>query len=167
MYRRFIQDALQPLQACSTNLGKRLVRSAKLHLVDSGMSAHLRGETDADQLARSASLGPLLEAFTAQELRKQLGWSRTAARPYHFRTAAGREVDIVLETPAQRIAGVEVKAAASVGARDFDGLKALADAAGRKFVRGVVLYLGENDVAFGERLRAVPLPRLWEPGRAQ
>ncbi|MBM5810492.1 MAG: ATP-binding protein [Gammaproteobacteria bacterium] len=154
--------ALQPLPAWSANLGKRLVRAAKLHLVDPGLTAHLRGEADADALARSASLGPLLESFVVQELRKQLGWSRTAASLYHFRTAAGREVDIVLEGPAQRIAGVEVKAAASVGPRDFDGLRALAEAAGRKFVRGVVLYLGESDVAFGESLRAVPLPALWE-----
>lgn len=115
-------------------------------------------------LERSNALGPLLETFVVQELRKQAGWSRVAARLYHYRTAAGREVDIVLEGPARQVAGVEVKASASVGAGDFVGLKSLAEAAGKNFVRGVVLYLGENDVAFGERLRAVPLPALWEPG---
>lgn len=153
---------LQPLPAWSTNLGKRLVRSAKIHLVDSGVTAHLRGETDAEALARSATLGPLLETFVVQELRRQLGWSRTSAGLYHFRTAAGREVDAVLEGPGQQIAGVEVKASASVAARDFDGLRALAEAAGKKFVRGVVLYLGEHDLAFSDTLRAVPLSALWE-----
>lgn len=152
---------LQPLPAWSTNLGKRLVRSAKIHLVDTGITAHLRGEPGAEALARSPELGALLESFAVQELRKQLGWSRVAANLFHFRTAAGREVDIVLEGPARQVAAIEVKSSASVGPRDFDGLKALAEAAGSKFVRGVVLYLGENDLPFGERLRAVPLPALW------
>jgi hypothetical protein len=153
---------LQPLPAWSANLGKRLVRSAKIHLVDSGVAAHLRGETDAAALSRSVSLGPLLETFVVAELRRQTGWSRRSTRLYHFRTASGREVDVVLEGPAQEVAGVEVKASASVGARDFDGLRALAEAAGENFVRGVVLYLGEHDLAFGDDLRAVPLSALWE-----
>jgi hypothetical protein len=152
---------LQPLPAWSTNLGKRLVKSPKIHLLDSGLTAHLRGETDAGALARSTALGPLLETFVVQEVRKQLGWSRTSARPYHFRTAAGREVDLVLEGPAQNVAGIEVKAAAGVDARDFDGLRALAEAAGRKFTSGTVLYLGEHALPFGDKLRAVPIAALW------
>lgn len=71
---------LQPLPAWSANLGKRLVSSAKIHLVDSGVTAHLRGETDAEALARSATLGPLLETFVVQELRRQMGWSRMRAK---------------------------------------------------------------------------------------
>ena len=154
---------LQPLPAWSTNLGKRLVKSPKIHLLDSGLTAHLRGETDAGALARSAALGPLLETFVVQEVRKQLGWSRTSARAYHFRTAAGREVDLVLEGPAQYVAGIEVKAAAGVDARDFDGLRALAEAAGRKFAGGTLLYLGEHALPFGEKLWAVPIAALWSP----
>lgn len=153
---------LQPLPAWSTNLGKRLVRSPKIHLVDSGVTAHLRGDADPEALARSPGLGPLLETFVVQELRKQLGWSGASASLHHFRTAAGREVDVVLEGPARQVAGIEVKASAKVGPRDFEGLKALAEAAGAQFTRGIVLYLGENDLAFGEGLRAVPLPALWE-----
>jgi hypothetical protein len=47
-------------------------------------------------------------------------------------------VDVVIEGPGGEVVGVEVKASASVGAREFDGLKAFAEVAGRKFVRGVV-----------------------------
>lgn len=153
---------LQPLPAWSANLGKRLVRAAKIHLVDSGVTAHLRGETDPEALSRSASLGALLETFVVQELRRQSGWSRLDTRLYHFRTATGREADIVIEGPGGEIVGIEVKASASIGVREFDGLRALAETAGRKFVRGVVLYLGEQDLPFGESLRAVPLAALWE-----
>lgn len=152
---------LQPLPAWSSNLGKRFVKSSKVHLVDTGLAAHLRGDTDPGQLAGSPALGSLLESFVVQEIRKQLTWSRTAAKTYHFRTASGREVDIVLETPGGKVAGMEVKAAATVGKSDFTGLEALAEVAGRKFVRGVVLYLGDSVLPFGKDMWAVPISELW------
>jgi predicted AAA+ superfamily ATPase len=152
---------LQPLPAWSANLGKRLVKSPKVHLLDSGLAAHLRGESDPEALVRSPAFGPLLESFVVQEIRKQLGWSTHAAAAYHFRTAAGREVDIVLEVPGGRVVGIEVKAAGSLGTDDFDGLEALVEASGKNFVRGVVLYLGEHAVPRGEKLWAVPIDELW------
>lgn len=152
---------LQPLPAWSANIGKRFVKSPKIHLVDSGLAAHLRGDDDPGQLMHSTTLGPLLESFVLQELRKQLGWSRQQAVPYHFRTAAGREVDIVLEAPGGKVVGIEVKAAATVSKADFAGIQALREAAGRKFVRGVVLYLGDNALPFGDDLWAIPIAELW------
>jgi hypothetical protein len=94
----------QPLTAWSNNIGKRCVRSPNIHLLDSGLAAHLRGDVDAPVLAPNP--GPLLETFVVQEVRKLLGWSRHGATPYHFRTAAGQEVDLVLEARGQRIAGI-------------------------------------------------------------
>lgn len=152
----------QPLPAWSSNIGKRFVKSPKIHLLDSGLAAHLRGDLDAPALAKSPNLGPLLETFVVQEVRKLLGWSRHAATPWHFRTAAGQEVDLVLEAPGQRMAGIEVKASANVHQRDFSGLRALAEAAGDKFTRGVVLYLGEQRLPFADRLWALPIAALWE-----
>ena len=131
-------------------------------MLDSGLAASLRGDTDAPALAQSLNLGPLLETFVVQEVRKLLGWSRQSATPYHFRTAAGQEVDLVLEAPGQRVAGMEVKASSSVGQNDFNGLRALAETAGDKFARGVVLYLGEQRLPFGERLWALPISALWK-----
>jgi len=152
----------QPLAAWSANIGKRLVKSPKIHLLDSGLAAHLRGDMDARALAQSPNLGPLLETFVVQEVRRLLGWSRLGATPYHFRTAAGQEVDLLLEAPGQRIAGIEVKASANVGQGDFDGLRALSDAAGDKFARGVVLYFGEQRLSFADNLWALPIASLWE-----
>ena len=83
---------------------------------------------------------------------------------WHFRTAAGQGVDLVLEAPNQRIAGIEVKASASVNQGDFNGLRELAAAAGKNFARGIVLYSGEQLVPFEEHLWAVPLGVLWAGG---
>jgi predicted AAA+ superfamily ATPase len=152
---------LQPLRAWSTNTGKRFVKSPKIHLIDSGLAAHLQGEQAAQKLEHSVNLSPLLETFVVQEVRKQAGWSTFDVTPYHFRTAAGEEVDLVLEGPGQAVAGIEVRASANVSQGDFTGLRALAGAAGRNFVRGVVMYLGEQRLPFAENLWALPISTLW------
>jgi predicted AAA+ superfamily ATPase len=105
--------------------------------------------------------GALLENFVAMELTKQLTWSETRARLFHFRTTAGREVDLVLEDSAGRIVGIEVKAAGSVGDDDFRGLRALQEAAGDRFHRGIVLHDGEEGIQFAPQLMAAPLDWLW------
>ena len=66
------------------------------------------------------------------------------------------EVDIIIEQ-GLKIAGVEIKAAATVTQGDFKGLKKLKDAVGEQFVAGVVFYDGESVLPFGERLFAVPV----------
>jgi predicted AAA+ superfamily ATPase len=106
----------------------------------------------------------LLETFAVQELRRHLRWADTAATAWHFRTAAGQEVDLVLESPNQRVVGIEVKASASITQGDFHGLRELANAVGEGFARGVVLYTGEQLMPFEGNLWAVPLGVLWAGG---
>ena len=71
------------------------------------------------------------------------------------------EVDLVLENSAGQVVGIEVKASATVKSDDFRGLRALADMAGDRFVRGMVLYTGPETLPFGQDLFAVPVPALW------
>lgn len=89
-----------------------------------------------------------------------LYWSRCGRHPSISRD--GAEVDIVIERKARAVAGVEVKAGATVTEADCRGLRKLAQAAGRRFVRGVVLYDGETALPFGDQFQAVPLRLLWE-----
>ncbi len=146
----------------STNQAKRMVRSPKVMLTDTGLAAFLLG-LDRDRLRDDPqSLGPLLENFVAVEVLKQLGWAPARIEAFHFRTSEGAEVDLVLERADGGLVGVEVKASATVGARDFRGLKRLAELGGPRFVRGVVLYLGESVVPFARNLHAVPLGALWQ-----
>lgn len=58
------------------------------------------------------------------------------------------EVDIVLERGAGEVAGVEVKAGATVTSADC-GLRKLKDGSGKRFSTGIVLYDGETTVSFG------------------
>ena len=149
------------LPAWSRNLGQRLVKAPKVHLLDSGLACHLLG-VDAWRLADDRPLlGRLLESFVVSELRKQISWSDPRIGLYHFRTATGLEVDLVLERPDGSIAAIEVKAGASVGASDFAPLKALRDQLGPQFRTGVVLYSGEQIVPFGDKLWLLPVSALW------
>lgn len=152
---------VQTLPAWSVNLGKRLVKAPKVLLSDSGLMAYLLG-ISGERLALNSTLsGPLLENFVAMELRKQITWSRTRPGMFHFRTAVGHEVDIVLEARGGRIVGIEVKASATLGAEDLKPLRLFAEAMGKRFHRGVLLYTGSEPVTFGPNLHALPVSALW------
>jgi len=71
------------------------------------------------------------------------------------------EVDIVLERDDGMVAGIEVKASASVKSADFAGLRSLTEACGKRFAGGVVLYDSDNVVPFSDRRVAAPLSCLW------
>ena len=117
-------------------------------------AAGLQGDREA--------VGPLLETFVLQEMKRQASWRTLPIGFFHFRDRDGVEVDIVLEQGAGMVAGVEVKAAATVTATDFRGLRKLKEAAGGRFKADVVLYDGEVTAPFGEGFYAVPIRRLWE-----
>jgi predicted AAA+ superfamily ATPase len=152
------------LPAWHSNRIKQITKAPKLLVSDSALLVHLL-RTDRERLAGDdALLGVVLECFVGMELTKQLSASRTRASLQHMRTATGAEVDFVLEGADGRLAGVEVKASATVRSEDFKHLKRMRDRIGEKrFVRGVVLYTGGERLRFGERLEAWPVGVLWSP----
>jgi hypothetical protein len=147
--------------AWSANLGLRLVKSPKLQIVDSGLLCYLRGIDAARLVEDDTAAGPVLESFVTMELLKQIGWSDTRPTLHHYRTEAGREVDLVLEDAEGRIVGIEVKRAATVTAADFKGLAHLREQVGSRFVRGIVLHTGGGHTAFDRELFATPIAALW------
>jgi uncharacterized protein len=153
---------IHTLPAWFTNIGKRIAKSPKMLLNDTGVLVHLLG-ADASRLRNDPTLGGgVLENFVALELLKQRGWSKLKPNLFHFRTHSGDEVDLVLEDPAGRIVGIEVKTTATVDASHFRGLKVLAEAAGERFVRGIVLSTTNTSVPFGTNLFSLPMPALWQ-----
>jgi len=143
------------------NALKRLTKKPKLHFLDSGLLAALIGLTPEKVAADRGTFGAVLETFVFSEVLKLAGWSDRRLTFSHFRDKELDEVDIVLEDREGRIVGLEVKAAASVRAEDFSGLRKLEAAAGRRFAFGAVLYDHDRAIGFGDRLAAVPLSSLW------
>lgn len=157
--RVFLLEELPPWHS---NRLSRLIKTPKLHLGDTGLACALLGLDAASLTADRPLLGQLLETFVYQELRREASWRDDSMAFHHFRDKDGVEVDIVIEGSGQRVAGVEVKAAATVTTNDFRGLRKLKESAGKRFAGGVVLYDGEAVAPFGDRMFAVPLRRLWE-----
>ena len=155
----FLTTTVQPWY---TNVLKRIVRTSKLHFLDSGLLAAARGLTFDRIKSDRGKFGPLLESFVFSEILKLMTASDLQLTPYHFRDQQMREVDIVLERDDGMIAGVEVKAAASVDSSDFAGLRVLAGACKERFAYGVVLHDSADFVPFGNKLAAAPLSCLWE-----
>ena len=149
------------VQPWFTNALKRIVKTPKLHFLDSGLLASVRGLTFDRVKADRGTFGALLESFVFSEVLKLITASDLRLTPHHFRDRDMREVDIVLERDDGMIAGIEVKASATVKAGDFAGLKALAEACRDRFAFGVVLYDSADVVPFGDRLAAAPLSCLW------
>ncbi|HEY1898599.1 MAG TPA: ATP-binding protein [Steroidobacteraceae bacterium] len=155
----FLVSTVQPW---FTNTLKRIVKTPKLHFLDSGLLATVRGLTFDRIKADRGAFGALLESFVFSEVLKLMTASDLRLTPHHFRDHEMREVDIVLERDDGTIVGVEVKASATVKAGDFAGLRALAEACADRFAFGVVLYDSTDVVPFGDRLAAAPLSGLWD-----
>jgi predicted AAA+ superfamily ATPase len=152
---------VQLLRPWSGNLGKRAIQTPKVYLNDAGLLAHLTGMTMERLQIDGTPAGGALENFVLMELRKQCAWSRVQPEIYFWRTASGQEVDIVLEDSAGRLAGIEIKAGATLGSGQVRGLQALASAAGRRWVGGVVLHTGDQIIPFSENLHGLPVSQLW------
>ena len=149
------------VRAWHRNRLKRLVRTPKLHFLDSGLLAALRGTGTADIARDREKLGPLLECFVHAEIAKAAALSDETTTVSHYRDKDQVEVDLVLERSPDKVAGIEVKAGATVRPRDFRGLERLRSAVGDGFACGIVLHDGERVQQIGPRLYAMPMKMLW------
>lgn len=154
----FLVSTLQPWY---TNMLKRIVKTPKIHFLDSCLLATSRELNFERVKSNRTDFGALLESFVYSEIRKLMTATDLPLSAYHFRDQQLHEVDIVLEQGDGTIAGIEVKASATVSTRDFAGLRSLAAACQERFAKGIVLYDGTDYVPFAENLAAVPVSLLW------
>ena len=157
--RLFLIDRLPPWHS---NRLRRLVKTPKLHIGDTGLGCALLGATRRALAQDRGLLGQYLESFVLQELKRQAVCQETPLEFFHYRDRDQVEVDIVIERGAREVAGVEVKAAATVTPSDFRGLRKLKKSAGERFAAGVVVYDGEIAAGFGDGMFAVPVRSLLE-----
>ena len=141
------------LPAWHRNTAKRLIRSPKVHLLDSGLAATLADLTGADWLNNRDRMGHLLESFVVQQLTAQAAWTDPDLRFWHYRDKDRVEVDVVI-TRGRKTWGIEVKAAASVTSRDWRGLARLSDRCGKDFERGILFYEGLGHIALARQAHA-------------
>jgi hypothetical protein len=110
------------------NLGKRIVKSPKLYLLDSGLLCHLLGIDSLAELRRSAYRGAVFEGFVAAEILKAQLHRGRRRELYYFRDQQGLEVDFLVPRSADAIELIEAKASATVTPRMAVPLRKLAHA---------------------------------------
>jgi predicted AAA+ superfamily ATPase len=144
------------------NPASRLVKTPKVHLLDSGLAATLTGITAKDWSTQRSRFGHLLESFAVQQIVAQAGWTDPDLRFWHYRDKDQVEVDLVI-TRGRQTWGVEVKLAVTATPADGQGLRRLAEQCGADYQGGVLLYAGDSSFALGDgRNLAMPLARLWD-----
>lgn len=97
---------VRQLRPYHVNLGKRLVKSPKIYLRDSGLLHCLLGIETVQALQGHPIVGPSWEGWVIEQLLALLpsGW-----RPYFYRTAAGAEVDLLIDRPGRKPLAIEIK----------------------------------------------------------
>ncbi len=140
-----------------TNLHKRLVKSPKSYMNDSGILCHMLNINEDSNFAVRPEWGHVVETFIYNELRKQISWSTNNIGLFHYRTYNGIEVDFILEDQNRDIVGIEVKASRGFSSNFSKNMERVRDEVGEKFKAGIVLYMGENFVPLSDRIYAVPM----------
>jgi len=154
---------IRRLPAWHSNRSKRLVKTPKIHVCDSGLAAALSDLRPEQWNQERTRFGHLLESFVVQQFIAMGGWQENEPRFSHYRDKDQVEVDLVIEMGSD-VWGIEVKAAASARVADGKGLLRLAEVAKGKFRGGLVLYDGDAVLPIdSERnIYAAPLSLLWE-----
>jgi len=152
---------IDTLPAWHSNQAKRLIKTPKMHVCDTGLMCAIQGIT-VDRLSKEIDLlGHVLETFAVSELRKQVGWRQELLRFYHYRDKDQVEVDCIIETLSGDCFAIEIKAGATLSPKSAHGLKRFQSIAGDRFKMGLVLYDGDHLVPLSDDIYAVPLSSLW------
>ncbi len=138
---------LQPYHA---NLGKRLVKSPKVYVRDSGVLHALLAISTRDALHDHPIVGPSWEGFAIETL---VACAPAWASPYYYRTAAGAEIDLLLELPGGDLWAIEIKR--SLSPKVGRGFHAACE--DLKPARRLVVYAGEERVPLPHGIEAVGL----------
>lgn len=163
-YRTLLQNVflINPVQPWYRNIGKRLVKAPKIYLTDTLLLTHLLGyDLQIVEHSDPAAFGKILENFVAVELIKQLSLLNDG-KLFHFRTQDNKEVDFVIEKRNGDMICFEVKNSKTIKTDDFNHLRFLKSMLKDKFIRGIVLYKGNDILPFEERMTAMPVSTLWE-----
>lgn len=113
------------------NVGKRLVKSPKIYLCDTGLAAFLMGFQSWPAVVNHPAVGALWETYVVTEVAKAFAARGKNIPLWFWRTSGGEEVDLIVEKDGQFTA-IECKYAEVVSSAGLKGLKAFAKAYGPK-----------------------------------
>jgi predicted AAA+ superfamily ATPase len=134
------------------NIKKRIVKSAKIYIRDSGLLHYLLGIFNERSLLESPKRGNSWEGFMIEQLISLEMLQNDGSLFYFYRTHAGAEIDLIIDRGSERI-GFEFKCSVSVGKRDWANLQAGIDQG--VVHKGLIVYMGERSFPVAEKISAV------------
>ena len=146
----FLVRRLEPWHA---NLGKRLTKSPKLYVRDSGLLHALLGLPDEEALLGHPAVGASWEGFVLENLITAAG---TSASAHFYRTSGGAEVDLLLNWPSGECWAIEVKR--SLAPKVERGFHSACE--DLQPTRKLVIYPGDEPFPLGHGVQAMPLATL-------
>lgn len=135
------------------NIGKRLVKSPKVYVRDSGITHALLGLGDKEEILGHPVVGPSWEGFVIENL---LSVAPERADAGFYRASGGAEIDLVLTFPGQRVWAIEIK-------RSLDPKPARGFHSGCKDVKPdarFVVYPGDERFSISGNIEAINIDAL-------
>lgn len=155
---------IRQLPAWHSNEAKRLIKTPKIHLVDSGLLCYFNRLNTSDWHTKSNAFGPVLESYVLQQLIAQSRTEFDELRFSHYRDKDQIEVDIVIERD-NDVWGIEIKKAVSLQIdKDAKGLKKLAALTGSNWKGGVLFYAGLDCLSISHIPNTYAVPLDWLKG---
>jgi len=137
------------------NVGKRLVKTPKVYFTDTGTLCYLAGLRTADQAASGLMGGAILETAVVTEIVKGF-WNRgQEPQVYFWRTAAGTEVDVVVQAEGSLIP-IEVKLSATPNLGMVRGIEAFRRDFHKRAAKGYVVHAGDVRLPLSPDATALP-----------
>lgn len=138
------------------NTLKRIAKKPKGYFRDTGIACYLQRISSPDALAAHPQLGALFENFVSMNLLKLANTLSTPPIPYHWRTSAGAEVDLIFERDA-KLFPIEIKCKGQLTRHDARGLKAFFETYPKEdMMPGIIIYAGNTCYQLDDNIIAVP-----------
>ncbi len=141
------------------NIGKRLVKTPKVYFTDIGTLCYLTGLKDPEHAASGPMGGAIMETAVVSEIVKTLTHQGVDPQVYFWRTSAGTEVDVVVES-AGKLVPIEVKHSATPRPAMAVAIKTFLNDFGDKALPGYVVHPGDIRLPLGANVTALPFVEL-------
>lgn len=143
------------LKPWTANVGKRLIKSPKIYVRDSGITHALLNIADYNSLLGHPVVGGSWEGFVIENI---MAVVPSRVQPYYYGTPRGAEIDLVLEFPAGTKWAIEIKrsSAPSLSKGFYTGCEDI------KADKRFVVYSGTDRFSMGEGVTAISLPGMMQ-----
>lgn len=146
------------LQPYYRNFGKRLVKTPKLYLCDTGLACNLVGLETSDDVTMSEKRGALFETAVVSEVARAFAARGRKPRLYYWRDSANKEVDLIIERGPRPVDIIEVKSSSTYSPKFSKTVTELGELMGIAPEHRHVVYAGEESF----RTSAANIVSLWD-----